>query len=127
AELRELVDFHNCRVYLLDADGETVVPVAFHGDVDVPPDQRVAALSSRVGEGITGWVVEHGETYCTPNARFDPVGVDIPGTPDIDESILAVPLRFGERVIGAIVLSQLGVDRFDEHDRRLLEGMASVA
>ena len=61
------------------------------------------------------------------NARYDPVAVDIPGTPEVDESILAVPMRFGDRVIGAIVLSQLGEDRFDDHDCRLLEVMASVA
>lgn len=63
----------------------------------------------------------------TGNAARDPVAVDIPGTPDVDESILAVPMRFGDRVIGGIVLSQLGLDRFDEHDARLLEVMASVA
>ncbi len=31
AELRSLVDYHNCRVFL--ADGDVLVPVAFRGDV----------------------------------------------------------------------------------------------
>jgi HD-GYP domain-containing protein (c-di-GMP phosphodiesterase class II) len=41
-----------------------------------------------------------------------------------------VPLRYGSRVTGAIVISKLGVNQFDEDDVRLLEvlaGQASVA
>src|SRR5581483_10151559 len=41
-----------------------------------------------------------------------------------------VPLRYGARVTGAIVISKLGVNQFDEDDVRLLEvlaGQASVA
>ena len=54
----------------------------------------------------------------------------IPGTPLIEESMIAVPLRYGSRVIGTIVISKLGRDQFDEDDVRLLEvlaGHASVA
>ena len=41
-----------------------------------------------------------------------------------------MPLRYGSRVTGAIVISKLGLDQFDEDDIRLLEvlaGQASVA
>ena len=44
--------------------------------------------------------------------------------------MIAVPLRYGTRVIGAVVISKLGVAQFDEDDVRLLEvlgGHASVA
>ena len=44
--------------------------------------------------------------------------------------MIAVPLRYGSRVIGTIVISKLGRDQFDEDDVRLLEvlaGHASVA
>src|SRR5205085_10457494 len=51
----------------------------------------------------------------------------IPGTPMIEESLLAVPLRYGSRVVGAIVVSKLGLDQFDEHDLRLLEVLAGHA
>src|SRR5207302_4093655 len=47
-----------------------------------------------------------------------------------DESMIAVPLRYGPRVTGVIVISKLGLDQFDEDDVRLLEvlgGHASVA
>ena len=41
-----------------------------------------------------------------------------------------MPLRYGSRVTGVIVISKLGIDQFDEDDVRLLEvlaGQASVA
>ena len=41
-----------------------------------------------------------------------------------------MPLRYGSRVTGVIVISKLGLDQFDEDDVRLLEvlaGQASVA
>jgi HD-GYP domain-containing protein (c-di-GMP phosphodiesterase class II) len=48
----------------------------------------------------------------------------------IEESLLAVPLTFGARVTGVIVVSKLGLDQFDADDLRVLEvlaGHASVA
>jgi signal transduction histidine kinase len=71
--------------------------------------------------------VEIGRTYYAPDALKDPHGVQIEGTSEIDESILCVPLKVGERVTGVIVLSNLGVDQFDDEDIRVLEVLASHA
>ncbi|TMK96515.1 MAG: GAF domain-containing protein [Actinobacteria bacterium] len=51
----------------------------------------------------------------------------IPGTPDVDESLLVVPLRYVEKVIGTVALAKLGIDQFDEEDQRLLEVLAPHA
>ena len=53
------------------------------------------------------------------------MAVDIPGTPEVDESVLAVPLKFGSRVIGTIVVSKLGLGRFDPDDLRVMEALSS--
>ena len=45
----------------------------------------------------------------------------------IEESLLAVALRYGSRVVGVIVVSKLGLDQFDEDDVRLLEVLAGHA
>ena len=42
-------------------------------------------------------------------------GSTIPGTDEVDESMLVVPMRYDERVTGAITLSKLGLNQF--HDR----------
>ena len=127
-ELRMLVDYHSCRLYVVEDD--LLVPVAWRGDLDPHSDESVEALTCRIGEGFTGRVAETGESILLANALDCEFAVTIPGTEDVDESIIAVPLNYGTRVIGAVVISKLGVDQFDEDDVRLLEvlaGHASVA
>jgi PAS domain S-box-containing protein len=126
-ELRTLIEYHNCRVHLLDRDGETLVPVAFRGELTEYEGETFEGLITRVGEGMTGRVAATGESFYSPNAREVPWALQIPGTPEIDESFLAVPMRYGDRVIGVISLSKLGVDRFDRGDMRVLEVLASHA
>jgi PAS domain S-box-containing protein len=127
AELRTLIDYHNCRIYLLQPNGETLVPVVFRGQLTEYEGETYEELVTKVGEGITGHVALTGKSFYTPDANQVPFAVQIPGTPDIDESILAVPLLVGDRATGVIVLSNLGIDQFDEQDMRLLEVLASHA
>jgi PAS domain S-box-containing protein len=127
-ELRTIIDYHSCRVYLLQLDGSTLLPVSFRGEVfsDYEND-TVDNLITRIGEGITGHVAETRESILTPDAREVDFAVTIPGTDDILESMLAVPMSVGDQLVGVIVLSMLGYGKFDEEDRRLLEVLASHA
>ena len=113
AELRSLIDYHNCRVHLLQPDGETLLPVAFRGELLEYQGETFDALVTKMGEGITGRVAETGQPFYAPNATTCEFSVLLPGTIDIDESILCVPMAFGDRVIGTVTLSKLGIDQFD--------------
>jgi diguanylate cyclase (GGDEF)-like protein len=127
-ELRLLIDYHNCRLYV--ANGDDLVPVAFKGTLGEYGEENVENLSCKFGEGITGTAAARAESLLVNDALHCEFAVDIPGTDDIDESMIAVPLCYGSRTIGVIVISKLGVDQFDEDDVRLLEvlaGHASVA
>jgi K+-sensing histidine kinase KdpD len=126
-ELRSLVNYHNCRVFILQPDGETLLPEAFRGELTEYQGETVEALRTKVGRGITGYVALTRRSYYSPNANDDPYAITIPGTPDLDESMLAVPVVFGERLIGVIVLSKVGIDQFDDEDMRVLEIVASHA
>jgi HD-GYP domain-containing protein (c-di-GMP phosphodiesterase class II) len=127
AELRQLIDYHNCRVFVLDDDGETLLPIAFRGELTAYQGETFEALVTKVGEGLTGHVAETHMTWYAPDANKDPYAVLIPGTADLDESLLGVPMLYGQRVIGVIVLSKLGIDQFDQEDIRLLETLAASA
>jgi diguanylate cyclase (GGDEF)-like protein len=125
AELRTLIDYHNCRVYI--ADGAELIPIALMAAYE---EEDPEDLKTHFGEGITGRAAELNQSLLIANALECEFAVDIPGTEDIAESIVAVPLSYGTRVIGVIVLSSLGVDQFDQDDVRLMEvlaGNASVA
>ena len=101
AELRTIVDYHNCRVYVLQPDGTTLWPVAFSGDISTEyVEETIEDLASQVGEGITGGVAASRESLLTPDAREVDFSVLIPGTDDILESMLAVPMLAGNEVSG---------------------------
>jgi diguanylate cyclase (GGDEF)-like protein len=126
AELRSLVDYHNCRVFVVDRDELT--PVAFLGDLTSGMDAHsLDVLRKRVGEGVTGRCAELGESIVVADAANCEFGQLIEGTVPIEESLLAVPLRYGSRVVGVIVVSKLGLNQFDEDDVRLLEVLAGHA
>ncbi len=128
-ELRTLIDYHSCRVYL--AEGQILEPIAFGGAAIGPyADESADALRTRFGEGITGRAAERGESLLIADSERCEFAVQIPGTERIDESMLAVPLLYGSRAIGVVVISKLGLSQFDLDDVRLLEvlaGHASVA
>ena len=127
-ELRTILDYHNCRVYVMQDDGSTLLPIAFRGEIFYEYEhETLEELITHVGEGITGWVAEHRTSVLTPDARLVPFAVQIADTEDILESMLAVPMTVGEEVQGVIVFSSLGYGAFDEEDQRLLEVLASHA
>ena len=126
AELRSLVDYHNCRVFV--SDGDELTPVAFLGELTSGTDSvSLEILRKRVGEGVTGRCAQLGESIVVADAANCEFGQQIEGTDPIEESLLAVPLRYGSRVVGVIVVSKLGLNQFDEDDVRLLEVLAGHA
>ncbi len=125
-ELRGAIDYHHCRVLLVDESGEWLVPVAEGGELFTEGDQR-PDLRTRVGEGITGTAVADGRSLVVDDASAHPAAMHLAGTAHIAESLLAVPMRYDQRAIGAIVLSKLGIGQFTAADRRLVEILAAHA
>nr|MBA3235048.1 sensor domain-containing diguanylate cyclase [Chloroflexota bacterium] len=125
-ELRQLIDYHNVRVYRLE--GRDLVPVAMKGQVGEYVDETADQLRTTIGQGVTGWVAANKIAQKLGNAASDPRANTIPGTEnDLDESMLLAPMIFEDRVLGVLVLSKLGLDQFTDDDLRLLEIYAGCA
>jgi diguanylate cyclase (GGDEF)-like protein/excisionase family DNA binding protein len=125
-ELRQLIDYHNVRVYRLY--GRQLIPVAMQGRVGEYEDETPDMLKIALGAGITGWVAEHRTAQLLDDAATDPRAQTIPGTEDdMDESMLLAPMLFEDEVLGVLVLSKLGLRQFRQDDLRLLEIYASFA
>jgi diguanylate cyclase (GGDEF)-like protein len=123
-ELRVLVDYTNCIVYLVE--GERLLPVAVRGDLETHGYDQ---LEFRLGEGLTGHVAETGKPMLVANVLDSPICKRM-SEDAADESLASVPLRHGGQVIGTITMAKLGIGQFDDDDLRLLEvvaGHASVA
>ena len=125
-ETGRIIDYHNARVYVLEPSGD-LVPIAFEGRVGAYELVDLDLLRTTLGVGFTGWVGEHGEPLLVPDANADPRGASIPGTDDVDESMLVVPMRYDDAVVGVITLSKLGLAQFDQPDLRLLSILADQA
>jgi len=121
-----LIDYHNARVYrLVDTD---LIPVAMQGQVGEYVDETPDQLRVKLGEGITGWVAVNRIAQNLGNAAADPRASTVPGTQDdLDESMLLAPMTFDDQVLGVLVLSKLGLNRFSDDDLRLLVIYASFA
>ncbi|MEO7665054.1 MAG: GAF domain-containing protein, partial [Candidatus Limnocylindrales bacterium] len=125
-ELRQLIDYHNVRVYRIA--GDDLVPVAMQGQVGEYVDETPEQLRIKIGGGITGWVAQHRIAQVLHDAAADPRANTIPGTEDdLDESMLLAPMLYEDEVLGVLVLSKLGLNQFREDDLRLLVIYASFA
>jgi diguanylate cyclase (GGDEF)-like protein len=124
-ELRSLIDYHNCRVSIIE--GDDVLPIAFVGMFTSETQEPLEILACKVGQGITGRVAQTGESLLIGDAANCEFARMLPGTDAIDESQVVVPLTYGTRIVGVIVISKLGLDQFDEDDVRLLEVLAGHA
>ena len=113
-------------MYVLEAPDQ-LVPIAFEGRVGAYAEVDFDLLRTTLGVGFTGWVGLHGEPLLVHDANVDPRGATIPGTDDVDESMLVVPMRYDDVVVGVITLSKLGLNQFDRHDLRLLSILADQA
>jgi diguanylate cyclase (GGDEF)-like protein len=125
-ETGRIIEYHNARVYVIEPP-DLLVPIAFEGRVGAYEAVDFDLLRTRFGVGFTGWVGQHGVAILVPDANADPRGATIPGTDDVDESMLVVPMRYDDVVVGVITLSKLGLGQFDLHDLRLLSILADQA
>jgi diguanylate cyclase (GGDEF)-like protein len=125
-ETHRVIDYHNARAYLLEAPDD-LVPVAFEGRVGAYEKVDLDILRVKLGEGLTGWAAAHAKAVRVDDVAADPRGITIPGTDEVDESMLVVPMQHDGSLVGVITLSKLGLRQFDDEDLRLLTILADQA
>jgi diguanylate cyclase (GGDEF)-like protein len=84
----------------------------------------------KIGQGIAGWVAQHGETVVVPDTSKDTrffSKVD-EKTKHETQSIVAVPVRFRDTCLGVIeLINCVGPEGFDPRDLKLLEALSDFA
>lgn len=113
-----------CSVLLLDKNtGELVFTVAL-GE----KGEEVKEFRIKPGQGIAGWVLEHGEPLLVPDVKTDGrfyKAVD-DKTGFETRSMIAVPLYVKEKIVGVIeVINKVSGSPFNEGDKETLATMAS--
>lgn len=111
-----------CTVFLLEPDGASLRPLASAGEYA----EQLMGQRPRLGQGLTGWVAEHGVPQKVDHTAQDRRIMQVPGTPDEDESLMCAPLELGGRVTGALLLSG-DPEQYAEADLDFLVALAQVA
>ena len=75
----------------------------------------------RVGEGISGLVAQTREGMLIERADKDSRSVQVPGTPEEPSSLISVPLKMGDELLGVVTLERIPGTPFTENDFRLIQ------
>ncbi|MCP4395878.1 MAG: response regulator [bacterium] len=94
-----------------------------------PGSKNLAHVRLPAGEGITGWVAQHGESVVSADILKDPRHHDVAGQQSdfTMRSMLSVPLKVKGEVTGVLNLVDPEVDRFTQEDLRFVEPIAATA
>ena len=124
-EIRQLLGAVGCSTWVPDPDTDELVCRQVTGpQSEIVRDWRLAA-----GEGIASWVARTGHSLIVPDTHADErhfKGVD-QETGLAMRSILSVPMRAKQKVIGVIQVVSTEVNRFNNDDLRLVQAIASAA
>jgi PAS domain S-box-containing protein len=124
-QANDLLKADGSRIHLLDYEtNELNCMVALE-----PNAEAIMKFPIRVGEGLTGHVVETGEPLIINNPVEDQRGIQVPGTPEDESECLAiVPLSVRHRIMGAMTVRRLGLKHpFTDSDLNLLSAFAAQA
>ncbi len=118
-----VIDAQQATLMLLDRERNELRVQVSLGRADRPGSHGV-----KPGQGITGWVVEHGEPLVVndpeTDKRYDPEVDRAPG--HVLHNMVAVPLQFRGRTIGVLqVCNKMSPFDFDEEDLSVLITLAA--
>ena len=117
----QTLDCTHCTIFVLEHD--QLVPHASYGKGGGPPVTRRFAR----GEGMIGWAIRERRSLLVRDAKKHELFVAGQTRPQVDRSIIVVPIKVGEQVIGAISADQDRINAFDERDRQMVETLALQA
>lgn len=123
ALIREQFDLYYVGLFIVDSTGEWAVLRGGTGEAGRRMLERGHRI--RVGEGMIGWSVEHGESRFAQQAEEDRVRLATPELPET-RAEAALPLRARGQVIGALTVQSAEPDFFDQPTVTVLQTMADL-
>ncbi|HKN47430.1 MAG TPA: GAF domain-containing protein, partial [Candidatus Polarisedimenticolia bacterium] len=120
ARLRRVLDADSAAVLLLDEAGKVLYPAA----VDGYTHQNFASIRVRLGTGVTGRIAAEGRPLIVDDySTVDLTGIEGVAPADVlamTRSVMGVPLRIGDKVVGVVAVNTSRPRRFTEEELKLL-------
>ncbi len=122
-QARDLLRATEATLFLFDETASLLRPIVALGEYTT---ERLS-LTLKPGEGVVGWVAQHRQPAIINHTTQDSRVKHVPGTPEEDESILAVPLIHAERLQGVVLINRIPPTGFGQTELDLLNGLAAQA
>jgi diguanylate cyclase (GGDEF)-like protein/excisionase family DNA binding protein len=126
-EIASVIDWHALRFFVVEPDHRTLRPVVLRSTSAHYAGETPELLRIPIGHGLAGHVAASRVAELVSDVRADTRGARIPGTDDVDESMLLVPLVYEDEVLGVLTLTRLGRGAFDATDLRLAQIVGAQA
>ncbi len=123
-KIRQLLDVFGCSVWLLESAANELVCL----QATAPHNKIVMGWKLAPDQGLVSWAVHHGQSILAADTRTDPrhyaeidqrCGVEM-------RSIISVPLRVKQEIIGGVNVVDTTVNRFTPTDLSLVESLAAT-
>ena len=124
-DVREELNVVACSAWLIDPETNEIIC----RQVTDPQSDTVRGWRLPMGEGLVGRVAQTGQTIIASDVQTDIrhyKGVDQQTGLNL-RSILSVPLRIKDKIIGVIQIVDEAVDRFNRTHQELVESLAATA
>ncbi len=119
--VQEKFGYHHAALFTVDRERGELVMRARSGKFAhlFPLDHRL-----RLGQGMVGWVGQHGETLLANDVDAEPRYVNL--YPDIvpTKAELSVPIRVGKEIVGVLDVQSDQPNAFSENDVMVIETLA---
>ena len=122
--IRERFKYYHVSFFLLDEAEEWAVVRASTGEIG----RKMVAKPHRLlvgGESMVSWVCQHRKPRIALDVGADAVHFDNPLLPHT-RSEITLPLRIGDRLLGALDVQSIEENAFGNDDLRALQGMADL-
>jgi signal transduction histidine kinase len=122
-----VIDYDHFRLYRYEAasDSLRLVKSVARTDPYTRVDWQRAGVRIRLGEGIAGASAKERRTILVADASQDPRVLYLPGSERLTETVLAVPMVAGSRLVGVLALARRKAASLGRDDARLMEAIAA--
>jgi len=118
------MDAENCSLMLKDPISNELFVRAARGKHEKKtiyyPERIETGRRFKSGEGIAGWVLEQGEAVLLNDVHEEPRFVRVNGLDDHVRSLICVPIREKDQIVGVFNLSHSRQGAFDNGDKLIL-------
>ncbi|MBN2004355.1 MAG: PAS domain S-box protein [Anaerolineae bacterium] len=119
--VQESFGYHHVGLFTLNPEEGRLVMEARSGIFEhlFPSDHAL-----RIGQGMVGWVGQHGKTLLTNDVGIEPKYVNLYPEVIPTQSELSVPIRIADEIVGVLDIQSPQRNAFDESDVMVIQTLA---